>query len=201
MKKPIKLTNALLFAALVAAVVLIAYFLSVGKSDSVNTALTGKSAVDANFESLSKKYAPLTISYQEPELNYSIRIPVGYESQSNPDNQTSLRVKANYPGASSEVFDVSAYEKTSFSARDFEEMRGEYQEAPGAFETTVNGRKTVLFSASNSSWFEGEQIFYRFALIDCPSYALLFNAVVPDELSSDLELYDYMLGSIKCPSE
>ena len=94
-----------------------------------------------------------------------------------------MRVQANYQGSSSEVFDLSAYEKTSFSAKDFDELKQDYQNVSGILETSVNGRNAVVFSASNASLIEGEESYYIIALIDCPSYVISFTGVIPDELS------------------
>lgn len=202
MKKPPKLVNVLLYLVVVAVIVAAAYLLTQSRqADSqANALLGGESSVDQSYSMLSSKYDSLTLVYTDPADGYSIRIPIGYEAIANPDEITSLRIAAHLIGSSSEVFSVALFEDTDFSQEELKQLTG-FDQVLSQKDTSVNGRKTILFSAVNQSVVDGEQLYYKLALVQCPSYTISFTGVIPDELSPDLELYDYMLGSIKCQSE
>jgi len=143
------------------------------------------------------------IYFNDSNYSLAIKYPIGYEALYYPDPQVMVRFRALNPGGVSEVIDVSVSD-TVYGRSDFDRdmagfpvTQGEYSAKVVAKEEgEINGRK-AFFATLNQS-VGGEPAWTKITAVDCGDYSAFISATVPESISSDRVVAEYMIRSLRC---
>ena len=145
------------------------------------------------------------ISFTHPTWGFRVNYPVGYIAGSDPEPEVSFRALANSGFSSAEVLEVRVAER-GFTEKDFENTISAFAagELVSKSSGTVDGKKAFFYEVGQKRDETGETLFVKNAVYpDCKAldgtlYTAVVTAVVPDVLSTDFALADYVLLSFKC---
>ncbi|MBI4360956.1 hypothetical protein HY572_04265 [Candidatus Micrarchaeota archaeon] len=174
--------------------VLALWVLGFGQSLGFN-ALTGPSTKPLSPESVAT-YEPLTIQYIDSELGFSVRHPIGYIVDAIPGEH--VHFFASSPSGFSEDYLFKTTNET-LSFKDLREIAVELEAKPvREDQVNVNGKTALRLQAvlPGDELLESETLVL--GVIPCPGYRLYFTAVIPDSLSDDVALADYVLQTAQC---
>lgn len=174
--------------------VLALWVLGFGQAAGLDS-LTGSSAKKLPAESIAT-YEPLTIQYTDPVLGFSVRHPIGYVVDSIDGEH--VHFFASGPGELSEDFLFKTTNET-LSFKDLREIALEIGANPvREDQVQVNGKTALRLQAV----LPGDELLESGHLIlgavPCPEYRLYFTAVIPNSLSDDVALADYVLQTATC---
>ncbi len=153
-------------------------------------------------------YKDRLLNYTDPVYGFSLRYPIGYYVQSDPEPGVRLRLSADVPFSSSEVIDFAASNDT-FTDTDFDAIVRAY--APQAITFTrrdsINGRIAFQLGANMTSEYTNENLLVRQLFLQCSgenaepgvgSYWLAITALVPSSVAADLIFVDYLAYRVSC---
>ncbi len=150
-------------------------------------------------------HATEMLSYTHPNWGYTVKYPVGYYAEAEPDFDTSFRATANSPVSTAELIEVRVAERV-FTEKDFEDAASAFGEGElvSRYSGSSNGKKIFVFQSKSASPETQEKISLRTAVYsecvapDGTRYTAVLLALVPDVLGEDLDLADYAIYSFTC---
>lgn len=174
--------------------VLALWVLGFGQTLGVD-AFTGSTAKPLEPQSVAA-YEPLTIPYTDPVLGFTVRYPVGYIVDAIEGEH--IHFFAAGPTGFSEDFLFQATNQ-SLSFIDLRQIALDVGANPVS-ETRVdaNGKTALRLEAElpGDDLLESETLVL--GLVPCNEYRLYLTAVIPDSLSDDVALADYVLQTAQC---
>jgi len=210
-----KKTNWLLVIVVFAIVaVAVSYFAGVLKPEQLGTiggVFAQKDVVMEDFKQKQVAYgaqhADAFITYTDKALGYSLKYPIGYQISRDEELEPdiTLRIWAESPFSSSEAVIVRTFDQ-EFTDQDLKETFAELNpsEIVYNYSGVLDGRKIYLFtveeylSATNEFFFIKNAVFPDCKTPDGKTYSALLTFAVPEALSEDLDLADYVIYSFKC---
>ncbi len=160
----------------------------------------------AAISAFAQAYGSQMLSYSDPQYGFAFQYPVGYYAVFEPEQGIRVRFAAFVPGSSAEFLDFIVLNGTD-AQTEFEKAVGDYSS------DELLRTRSLLAGSQNVSVIEGVldnpltggKLFLTQAFFDCMTpapesagYALVFNAVIPQEFASDKDLVDYMASTVKC---
>ncbi|MFH0973497.1 MAG: hypothetical protein V1817_01770 [Candidatus Micrarchaeota archaeon] len=159
----------------------------------------------ANAQDYGVQHASDFVFFKHPTLGYTVRYPVGYAAELDPDEATSFRASAVSPLSSSgETLDVRISSR-DFTQTDFNEVKNSFgSDLVSSHAGVINGKRIFVYTLKIPSDLENETAFVRTAFYpECQQsngtrYTAMLMAAVPEKLSEDLDLADYFIYSFEC---
>jgi len=145
------------------------------------------------------------IYYNDTNNSFSIKYPIGYSAQRNPESSAYVRFSAFNPGGVSEESVEVYLMDGSYSQADFDSdaasLDSDGQDYSAKLlskeKSAINGRDAFVTESEMSLGY-GENVWVKSATVNCGQYAARIVAVVPWALSTDRVVADYMVGSFTC---
>jgi hypothetical protein len=159
------------------------------------------------------QHADAFITYSDKARGYSLKYPIGYQITKDDElgSNASVRIWADSPFSAGEIFTVRVFDG-SFTEKDFAEALTQVQADSSSpvntvtynYSGSIDGRKGYLFTVEQYVDAVNEIVYSKNAIYpDCKTpdgktYSALLTFAVPEALSEDQDLADYVLYSFKC---
>ena len=160
-----------------------------------------------NFKNLEKKYNDKTIEYYDQDYGFSMRYPIGYGVAEQPFAEVEVRFGAFYPPFDYEWIDVRPLNESYYTSGAIESTLAELagKENIGWHkEQGANGASNYFSSFKQAEVIaDNETVYTRMAFYGCKDlfgkpYWLSIISAVSQNLAPDLEVVEYMEGTVTC---
>ncbi|MEM0475982.1 MAG: hypothetical protein QW343_04290 [Candidatus Norongarragalinales archaeon] len=151
------------------------------------------------------RHAQNFVSFTHPLLGYVVKYPIGYNAVLDEEDGITFTAWANSPVSASEVITVRAGDK-EFTEQNFKDAATSFpaEEFVSAYRGTLNAKRIYLLTVKKDSEATTDKIIVRNAFFpDCKAldgtrYTAVVTVAIPQLLSEDLDLADYIIYSFKC---